>query len=350
MRAKILAQASAWAQLDRAVEVGVFVRCEAGAEADWLGQPHVESVRSSRLGIVGRLIQRELLSLDLARWRPDLIYLRQGTVSPSVVILVAAVPTVVELNTLTLEELRLRSPLRYRYAAATRNLVLRPARGLVAVTDEIAQYPSVRRLGHPTAVVPNAIDLTAHPPLPPTDNAAPHLAFLGAPRLPWHGLDKIDRMARHFPSWTFDVIGPARDELADHAPNMRLHGPLDPDEYLPILAGSDAAIGSLAMHRNHLTEASPLKVAEYLARGLPTIIGYTDTRFPSGAPFLLQIPNTEDNVESSLDDISRFVLDWMGRRIDPKTITSIDSHVIERRRLAFMLDCLTKGPPPKRGR
>lgn len=344
VRAKILAQASAWARLDRGVEVGVFVRCESGGEADWVGQTHVVSARSSRAGILGRLVQRELLSLDLARWKPDLIYLRQGTVSPSVLALVAAVPTVVELNTLNLEELRLGSRLRYYYAVATRNLALRPARGLVAVTDEIARHPSVRRLGRPTAVVPNAIDLATHPALPPTDNTAPHLAFLGAPRLAWHGLDKIGRMACHFPSWTFHVIGPAPDELADHAPNVHVYGPLDPGEYLSILARSDAAIGSLALHRKNMKEASPLKVAEYLARGLPTVIGYIDTRFPSGAPFLLQIPNTEDNVESSLDNINQFVLDWMGRRIDPGAISSIDTLAIERRRLAFMLECLASGP------
>src|SRR5688572_9253575 len=88
VRAKILAQAAMWAKLDSTVEVGLFVRCEAGSAPDWRGQPHVIKVRSSRAGVAGRLLQRELLSIEVTRWRPDVIYLRYSTVSPSVAMLV----------------------------------------------------------------------------------------------------------------------------------------------------------------------------------------------------------------------------------------------------------------------
>jgi len=338
VRTKILSQAAAWAELDPNVEVGVFVRCEAGVESDWRGQPHVVSVRSSRAGIVGRFVQRELLSVDLDSWNPDLIYLRQSTVSPSVVILAAARPTVVELNTLDLAELRMQSRLRYYYAAATRDLVLRRARGLVVVTHEIAQHASVRGLGRATEAIPNSIDLADHPSLRAPHNATPRIVFIGAPRLPWAGVDKIPRLARRFPDWEFDVIGPGRAEMPDPPPNIRIHGLLDRAAYLPILARADAAMGPLALYRKQMTEASPLKVAEYLAYGIPTIIGYTDTRFPGGAPFLLQLPNTEDNVDRSVVQIRDFVLGWMGRRVDRGAIASIDARVIERRRLDFILD------------
>lgn len=343
MRAKILAQAAMWAELDRAVEVGLFLRCEAGAESDWRGQPYVVKVRSSRAGVVGRLLQRELLSFEVARWRPDLIYLRYSTVSPSVVVLANVIPTVVELNTLDLTELRMRSVLRYRWARATRNVLLRAARGLVVVAGEIADDAAVRRLDVPTEVVPNSIDLARHAPLPPAHNAAPRLVFVGAPRTPWHGVDKIARIARHFPNWSFDLIGPGPDEVLEYLPNVRVHGLLDRADYLPILAQADVAIGALALQRLDLSEASPLKVAEYLAYGIPAITSYTDTRFPTGAPFLLQLPNTEGNVEQSLREIERFVLDWMGRRVDRAAVASIDARVIERRRLEFLLRSHSRG-------
>ena len=338
VRSKILAQAAMWSELDPAVEVGLFVRCESGAARDWRGQPHVVKVRSSQAGITGRLLQRELLSIEVARWRPDVIYLRYSTVSPSVAMLVRSIPTVVEVNTLDLSELRMRSAFRYRWARATRSLLLRMARGHVFVAGEIADDPSVRNLDVPKVVIPNSIDLAHHEPMPPADNAAPHLVFLGAPHTPWHGVDKIVRLARHFPTWTFDVIGPGPDEVAGHPANMEVHGLLDAADYLPILARSDVAIGALALRRLDLSEASPLKVAEYLAHGLPAITSYTDTRFPAGAPFLLQLPNTEDNVESSFDRIEAFVLDWMRRRVDRASIGSIDARVIERRRLNFVLE------------
>lgn len=348
VRAKILAQAAMWAKLDPAVEVGLFVRCEAGADPDWRGEPHVVSVRSSRAGVAGRLIQRELLSVEVARWRPDVIYLRYSTVSPSVAMLVGRIPTVIELNTLDLSELRTRSRLRYRWARATRSLLLRASRGLVYVAGEIAEDPSVRRLDVPRVVIPNSIDLERHDPLPPAHNAEPRLVFLGAPHTPWHGVDKIVRMAGHFPTWRFDVIGPGPDEVVDHPPNVHVHGLLDAADYLPILARADVAIGALALHRLDLSEASPLKVAEYLAYGLPAITAYTDTRFPDGAPFLLQLPNTEDNVESCLESISAFVLEWMGRRVDRAAVASIDARVIERRRLDFMLRSLPSRHPQDR--
>lgn len=342
VRAKILAQTAMWAELDPDVEIGLFVRCEAGADEDWRGQPHMVRVRSSRAGLAGRLLQRELLSIEVARWRPDVLYLRYSTVSPSVVLLARSVPTVVELNTLDLSELRMRSRLRYRWARATRNLLLRAARGLVVVAGEIAEEASVRRLDVPKAVIPNSIDLGHHEPLPPPHNASPRLVFVGAPRTPWHGVDKIMSMARQFPNWTFDVIGPGAKELAGHPPNMQVHGLLDAADYLPILARADVAIGALALRRLDLSEASPLKVAEYLAYGIPAITSYADTRFPNGAPFLLQLPNTEDNVESSLAAIDSFVRQWMGRRVDRAEIACIDARVIERRRLDFVLESLAR--------
>ena len=343
VRSKILAQAAMWSELDPTIEVGLFVRCEAGAALDWHGQPHVVKVRSSQAGVVGRLLQREILSIELARWRPDVIYLRYSTVSPSVAMLVRSIPTVVELNTLDLSELRMRSVVRYRWARATRSLLLRMARGHVFVASEIAGDTSVGSLDVPHAIIPNSIDLARHEPLPPASNAHPRLVFLGAPNTPWHGVDKIVRMAQQFPTWTFDVVGPGPNEIVGPPPNLRVHGLLDAADYLPILRQADVAIGALALRRLDLSEASPLKVAEYLARGLPTITSYTDTRFPSGAPFILQLPNTEDNVESSMERIETFVLSWVGRRVDRAAVAQIDARVIERRRLDFILGALARG-------
>jgi glycosyltransferase involved in cell wall biosynthesis len=340
VRAKILSQAATWAGLDADVEVGIFVRVEAGVESDWVGEPHVVGVRSSRAGIVGRYVERERLSFEVQRWRPDLIYHRQSTVSPGVARLVSAIPTVVEVNSDDLEELRLRARFRYLYAKATRDRFLRSARGLTVVTAEIAGRHTIQSLGRPTAVIPNGIDLAKYPPLPAPQNSSPRLAFLGAPRTPWHGVDKIEQLARMFPAWTFDIIGPSRGEFAELPPNIQVHGLMDPVDFLPILEQADVAIGPLALHRIPLSEASPLKVGEYLAYGLPVIIGYADTRVPGGAPFLLEIPNTDNNVETSRRKIDKFVRSWMGRRVERAAIRSIDSRIIERKRLDFLLELL----------
>jgi hypothetical protein len=96
------------------------------------------------------------------------------------------------------------------------------------------------------------------------------------------------------------------------------------------------ALGSMALHRNLMNEASPLKVREYLAYGIPTIIGYHDTDFPDGHPFILELPNEENNVESNLDKIRRFVSEVKGRRIERETIAHIDVKIKELQRFKFL--------------
>ena len=344
VRRLILDQAAAWSELDPRVEVGLFVRCEAGSEEAWRGEPHVVAVRSSRMGIVGRLVARELLSAQLTRWRPDVIYLRHSTVSPSIIALATAFPTVIGGDLDDLDELRIRSPLRYWYARISRDRLLRRARRIIVVTNEIARRPAIVGLHRPVSVLPNSINLAAYPELEVAHNPSPRLVFIGSPRLAWAGVDKIARLASHFTSWRFDVVGPAQAELPDAPANVVVHGQLGRDQYLPIMAAADVAIGPLALHRKGLSEASALKVAEYLACGLPVILGNSETAFPAGAPFLLQLANTEDNVDVSTAEVGQFVEQWRGRRVGRLEISAIDASVVERERLDLIMNAQASNP------
>lgn len=337
VRRLILDQAAAWGRPELGVEVGLFVRCEAGTEQDWRNEPHVQAVTSSRLRMPGRFLARELLSLRVALWRPDVIYLRHTTVSPSLILLATLFPTVVGGDLDDLDEFRIRSPLRYWYARMSRDRLLRRARRIIAVTDEIARHPALVRLGRPTSVLPNSINLGSYPELPPAANREPRLVFIAAPRMAWSGVDKVARLAAKFPSWRVDVIGPGRDEVADPPPNLHLHGMLQHEHYLPFMARADVAIGPLALHRKGLSEASALKVAEYLAYGIPVILAHRETAFPGGAPFLLQLDNTEGNVDAAEHEIRRFVDTWRGRRIPRAAVSPIDASVVEAKRLELVL-------------
>lgn len=337
VRRLILDQAAAWARLAPDIEVGLFVRCEAGTEEAWRDEPHVVAVQSSRWGIAGRFVVRELLSIQLALWRPDVIYLRHSTVSPSMLALAAAFPTVLGGDLDDLDEMRTRAPLRYWYARFTRDRLLRLARSIVVVTNEIARQPALARLGRPVSVLPNSIDVDGYPELPVPENPMPHLVFLGSPWLDWAGVDKIERMASLFPAWHFDLVGPDPKELPRAPANVVMHGLLSRDAYLPIMAKADVAIGPLALHRKGLSEASALKVAEYVAYGIPVILGHVETAFPDGAPFLLRLPNTEDNVETAADEVRAFVERWHGQRVPREALSSIDTGVVEARRLELVL-------------
>lgn len=279
---------------------------------------------------------------DVLAWKPDIAYLRRDMVYPAFVTLARSTNLVIEINSDELAEIRQHSKLRSTYHYLTRPLLDKWAKGFVFPTMELAESPYFAKWEVPKCVIANGVVLDSLPVLEPPNNPFPVLVFIGTPGQPWHGVDKILAMAHSFPEWTFHVIGPSPSDLTTPPPNVIAHGFLAFEQYLPIMAGADVAIGTLALHRNQMNEASPLKTREYLALGLPVIIGYRDTDFPQGAPFILQLPNTEDNVQSSLPCIRSFVENWRGKRVPRQEVMHIDVKFKERARLKCFVDVLRK--------
>ncbi|MBE3098230.1 MAG: hypothetical protein IMZ44_14030, partial [Planctomycetes bacterium] len=93
--------------------------------------------------------------------------------------------------------------------------------------------------------------------------------------------------------------------------------------------------------RKGMNENSPIKTREYLAAGLPVIIGYDDIDFPDRPDYILQLPNSEDNVVIHIEAIRAFVRRVKGTRV-PREIVQprIDAAGKEATRLAFMRQCL----------
>jgi hypothetical protein len=242
----------------------------------------------------------------------------------------------VEVNADDRAEHRLQSAWKAGVSAATRGLLLGNAAGLIFVTGELATSKSFTKFRRPSRIVANGIDLATHPAFPIPSNERPTLIFVGHPRSPWHGVEHVLEMAAAFPQWQFDLVGPAREELPRVPANVVVHGVLKPADVAPVMARADVAIGTLALYREGLNEASPLKVREYLARGLPTIIGYRDTDFPEPVPFLLKIPNAPYGVRSSTAAISAFVHRALGTRVEADTIKHLDVNRKEAIRLAFI--------------
>ncbi len=331
---KVASQVAAWTYLG--AEVGVFVATSPAAVEAWRALPATVVVRTPPDGPMGLLRERESLVHDLERWRPELVYLRHGLVYPSLIRLAGRLPCVVEINGDDLSEFRLTSARRYQVARVTRGLLLRRAAGLVFVTHELAARPSFARYGRPGIVIGNGIDLASVEPAPVAHNERPTLIFVGHAHTPWHGVDQVVALAMAFPDWHIDLVGPGLDEIRTAAPNLTAHGSLEPSGYRQLLFGADVAVGSLALYRTGLHEASTLKVREYLAAGLPAIIGYRDTDFPDDVPFLLRVPNTENGIALSLPAIEGFVTRWQGRRVARELVANIDTDQKERKRLAFM--------------
>lgn len=337
---KIVGQVTVWQQME--IDARIFAYTSSSKVWERIPRDSFESV--TRGGLATRLIRVARLVRRIIGWRPDLVYMRQGFYYPPLEYLMRRIPVILEVNTLDVQEAHLfLGGVKRSYYLATRNRLLRNAAGLVCVTQEIAR--TFADLSVPIAVIPNGIDLNVYPSLEAPLNPSPRLVFIGHEwdagamlSYKYGGIDKILRIAKAFPNWTFDIVG--YRSQGENLPNVRFAGHLSRSEYEKIMVSADVAIGTLGLHVIGMNEACPLKVREYLAYGIPTIIGYQDADFPDGAPFLLCLPNTPDNVDKNLDKIEAFVLSWRGRRVPRSEIEHLDLRVKEKQRIAFMKEVL----------
>jgi glycosyltransferase involved in cell wall biosynthesis len=270
-------------------------------------------------------------------WKPDLVYRRMCPYYPAVQRLQRQVPTILEVNTNVLPEaqVRLRAHM-YWYGRLTGHRLLKTAAGMVFISLELSQKPYYARHRRPYLVLGNAIDLGKYAPIPAPNNPHPRLVFIGSRRCPWHGMAKIVALARAFSQWHFDIIGYGPDDIQGNVPsNIKLHGYLQRSEYEMTMARADVALGTLALHVNGMDEGSPLKVREYLAYGIPTLIGYHDTDFPAANPYILELPSTANNIEAHMSDIATFVERVRGSRIPREAVAHLDVKLKEPKRLRF---------------
>jgi LmbE family N-acetylglucosaminyl deacetylase len=286
----------------------------------------------TRIGAMRELIR------TVHRFNPDLVYLRYDFYLPTPRTLLRRFANAVEINTDDQAEWGIRSLRAAMYLRPNRRAIFGHADGFVCVTHQLASSAAIASHQKPTVVISNGYDVAATRSLPPTTNARPKVVFIGHPGLSWHGLDKIAWLAGELPEMDFALIGPTELRLNGVPPNVVCHGFMDRQAYEPILASSDVALGTLALHRKGMTEACPLKVREYLLYGLPTIVAYDDTDFLGERPwFLLQLPNSEDNVRTHVADIRAFIEQVRGRRVARAEVEHrLSSEAKEVERLAFL--------------
>jgi glycosyltransferase involved in cell wall biosynthesis len=250
-------------------------------------------------------------------------------------------PGIVEINTDDLLEFRPRSQIVRAYNRLQRRGILRGAAGVVFVTHELAASPSFVQVRGRRRVISNGVELPNEVPGPPPAHQRPRLVFLGASAY-WQGLDKLLLLATETPELELDVAGAESAPPHDLPPNVRWHGRLAEPEYRRLLAQADVGIGTLALHRKGMNEASTLKVRTYLAHGVPVILGYEDTDFLGEEPwFLLRLPNVEGNVAAAKDSILEFAERVRGRRVPRELVADrISAEAKERERLRFFEDVL----------
>jgi hypothetical protein len=257
--------------------------------------------------MTGNISAKRRAMSDASAWPGDVIYHRYGPPVPTMKRDLQGHQLVVEINTDDRREYALGSSWRRLYNALSRNIILRATAAFVFPTHELHRNFSRDVGDRPALVLANGVNFDGVPAdLHPPDNDRLRAVFVGNPEFSslWHGLDKLAPLVHRLSDWDFHLIGPAPS--VGWPSNVVCHGVLSRDDYHEILRTADIAFSTLALHRNGMDEASPLKTREYLAFGIPTVIGYRDTDFPDGADFLLQIGNHESNVFKNISAITEF--------------------------------------------
>lgn len=337
---KLMAQFSSWRKMGVQARLIVFSPCSASEELPVIEGEDIVVVNHLTgpwgLSKVFKFLAMTKIRTLIRQFRPDVIYYRQASWTPGIIGALNMVPCIiVEINSNDSTEILHHGWLKSKYHLATREWLIRSAHGFVCVGNELGElYSQFRK---PVQVIGNGFDVAQVAKRSPPENVRPQLIFVGSPGQAWHGLDKMLYMAAELPEYDFHIVGDHIDQVPT---NVKTYGYLNWDELDVLYRQMDVGITTLALHRNSMSEVSPLKTREYLAYGIPIIGAYTDPDL-AGCPFYLQLPNRENGVMESIAQIRSFVDEWKGRSIDMDWVHSrIDSTVKERQRLDFFLAVL----------
>lgn len=167
------------------------------------------------------------------------------------------------------------------------------ASAVVAVSEQVAEYvrsfrsPSYRKSHHAVHVIPNGVDISRFAdcdvPREPSEDGTLTLGFVGTLKQ-WHGVADLIEAYQKLGSVARQVRllivgdGPERARLEQQTARLPPHlarqvlftGAVDADQISALLAKMDVAVAPYGP----LTDFyfSPLKIFEYMAAGLPTVV------------------------------------------------------------------------------
>ncbi|OGQ99640.1 MAG: hypothetical protein A2284_06965 [Deltaproteobacteria bacterium RIFOXYA12_FULL_61_11] len=300
-----------------------------------LSQDLVRGLPSSPFLYLNKVLSASRLARDLLEWAPEIVYYRQGIWYPGLDRALAHCPYVMEINTLDRLECRLFGRVKTAYHLTTRHVLIDRAAGFVCVTHEIAR--DYQGFGKPVYVLANGYDLSDCQPLPPAMNEHPHLVFVGYPEYPWNGIDRLLKLAQGLPEVEFHLAGYTVQDITIELPrNVHCQGRLDRTALRDLYSRCDLGLGSMALERKGCYEACNLKTREYLALGLPVILGCPDTDL-SGKDYVLEL-QLDDHEPSAqiLGKVQAFLKRWKARRVPREQIAHLDTAVKEPQRLEFL--------------
>lgn len=271
----------------------------------------------------------------LEKYSFDLIYMRTRPYMPMTRLALKNYKIIMELNTNDIEEWKSLNRLMHIYNLSTRKWFYSLAIGFTAVGDEIANL--YKKFNRPIKVIGNAIRVNDYELIESTGNIRPRVCFVGSPGFPWHGIDKIKYLASKLKDVDFIFIGEADEDYE----NVKFYGYCPLNKVTELLHTCDVAIGTMSLHEKGMDSTSTIKTRQYLAQGLPIFYGYKETDFSREEEFLLELPNTPDNVEKNVKEIETFIFhcfqnDELRKKCREFAEKYLDVSVKEKQRLDYI--------------
>jgi hypothetical protein len=277
-----------------------------------------------------RVFNRIALVRRASKSNPSLIYLRDGF---PILLPKTRVPIILEVQSLVGNELKLRNRGMYLIFSLLKKRIYSRVSSGVFVTQELKDRNEFQFGGEiPKIAIGNAVNLTRVIPLPVNESRNLNLFFVGTPYQPWHGVSEIVRFGELNPDINVHIVG---DQGVATSPNVSFYGTLEASEYYEIASKCVAGVGTLKLSAKQMQEASPLKVRQYLAMGLPVIIRYRDIDLDPASDFVLQLPVDDRSFSDFSPEIRSFLESWKSKRVDRGAVSHLDVTVKESLRLEF---------------
>lgn len=244
-----------------------------------------------------------------------------------------SMPLIIEVQSFVSRELRMRSKLQYFFFHLLKKYFYSKVSGAIYVTKELRDLNEFKLpKSTPKIAIGNAINLKRIESLRNRSESQQALFFVGHPNQSWHGISEIIKFAKSNSDIYFHIVGYEGDSVGD---NVKFYGTLNSADYREIAAKCIAGVGTLQLSVNKMSEASPLKVREYLALGLPVIIKYQDTDLDPELDYVLQLPSDGRALSEFALEVRAFLAQWSDKRVPRSQIWNLDVGKKEDIRLGF---------------
>jgi glycosyltransferase involved in cell wall biosynthesis len=279
---------------------------------------------------MSKMMNRFKLIRMAIKTNPSLIYLRD---SFPLRIPRSVIPIILEVQSLVGRELKMRSYAKYIFFNLVKKKYYSRIDGVIYVTNELLMLNEAKvRSGIPKIAIGNAINLSRVTPVALNLSRDLNLFFVGTPNQPWHGVSDIVQFGELNPDINVHIVG---GQGTSSSPNLFFYGRLQNSDYYEIASKCIAGVGTLKLTTNQMEEASPLKVREYLAMGLPVIIRYRDVDLDPTSDYVLQLPVDDRSFSDFSSEIRLFIESWKSMRVDRSAVSHLDVRVKESLRLEF---------------